>query len=415
MRPEGDWETYLRARFPGYLLPESAANALSADEASRFLESLTGRADCFDLVRATSFLAPRAEQLSKFVAGPLSDLLRGLPSRTQTSRREWQGGYHGRLHIGETLAMRLEGRATSFVTMVQERRFDLPENVFLRAVCARLLALLVLVRKSDVLREGVGWGEALRGCEGTLRRQMTSTALREVPERHATVFDENAARAARHGGYHESVAWAAALAELEDDDPATIARVVAEGALLPLSDATRFELAVTIRLAEALGAELNVHDPGGWRCDRGLIVAERAELFAFVRRDGATVRIYYNQSVLPSGVVHAAAQHYLGNQGRLRPDVVVTFERPGEPRNAVVIECKHSADPHYLREGFHEAVLYRAEYAEHLRGRLKAILVASSRIPGSSRPDDDVVAADWSTWPPAIVVEELVAYARSAR
>lgn len=414
MRPEGDWETYLRARFPGYLLPESAANALTADQASRFLESLTGRADCFDLLRAASFLAPRAEQLSKFVAGPLSDLLRGLPSRTQTSRREWQGGYHGRLHIGETLAMRLEGRATSFVTMVQERRFDLPENVFLRAVCARLLALLVLVRKSDVLREGVGWGEALRGCEGTLRRQMTSTALREVPERRTTVFDENAARAARHGGYHEAVAWAVALAELEDGDPAKIARVVAEGALLPLSDATRFELAVTMRLAEALGEELDAQDPGRWRCERGLIVAKRAELFAFVRSDGVAVRVFYNQEVLPSGAVYAGARHYLGNQGGLRPDVVVTFDKPGQPRNAVVIECKHSANPGYLLEGFHEAVLYRTEYAEHLRGRLKAILVASSQIAGSSRADDDVVAADWSTWPPRMVVEELVGYARSA-
>ena len=186
--PEGDWETYLRARFPGYLLPESAANSLSADQASRFLESLTRRSDCFELVRAASFLAPRAAQLRDFVAGPLLELLRGLPSRTTTSRREWQGGYHGRLHIGDTLAMRLQGRTTSFVTLVQQRNFDLPENVFLRAVCERLLKLLVLVRKSEVLREGVGWGEALRGCEGTLRRLLTSTALREVPVRRHDRF-----------------------------------------------------------------------------------------------------------------------------------------------------------------------------------------------------------------------------------
>ena len=34
-----------------------------------------------------------------------------------------------------------------------------------------------------------------------------------------------------------------------------------------------------------------------------------------------------------------------------RPDVVVTFDKPGEPRNAVVVECKHSTNPGYLLEG----------------------------------------------------------------
>jgi hypothetical protein len=135
-------------------------------------------------------------------------------------------------------------------------------------------------------------------------------------------------------------------------------------------------------------------------------------LFAFVRTDGVAVRVFYNQEVLPSGAVYAGARHYLGNQGGLRPDVVVTFDKPGEPRSAVVIECKHSANPGYLLDGFHEAVLYWTEYAEHLRGRLKAILVSSGPIAGSSRPDDDVIAADWLTWPPKMVVDELVAYGR---
>ena len=41
------WETYLRTQFPAYLLPESAAEKLSEEEASRFLAALTGKPSAF--------------------------------------------------------------------------------------------------------------------------------------------------------------------------------------------------------------------------------------------------------------------------------------------------------------------------------------------------------------------------------
>ena len=47
-----------------------------------------------------------------------------------------------------------------------------------------------------------------------------------------------------------------------------------------------------MRLAEALGEELDAQEPGRWRCERGVIVAKRDELFAFVRVDGIAIRIF---------------------------------------------------------------------------------------------------------------------------
>lgn len=141
-----------------------------------------------------------------------------------------------------------------------------------------------------------------------------------------------------------------------------MAKTVAAGALLPLSDATRFELATLLR------AGLESLAPGRWREERALGIRGRDDVFAFVRDGNTAVRLYFNRAVLPSGQADLGGRHYLGNQGRLRPDVTVVVERADVHVDALVIECKHSRDLQYLLSGFHEAVLYRWEYADHLRG-----------------------------------------------
>lgn len=408
-RPDADWEAYLRARFPAYLLPESAATRLSVDEAACFMEGLTGRTGELELIQAASFLAPRAAALATFVSGPLLDLVARLPSRTERVRREWEGGYHGRLHIRETVALRLAGRAASFVTLSHRRAFDLPENILVCAVCERLLETLVLLRERNVLRDDSGWGAALRGCEAKLRRLLAASALREVPHLTPSVFDENAARTARHPAYHEAAAWMDAMrTELDDQDPENVAKTVAAGALLPLSDATRFELATLIRLADAFRAALEAAAPGRWREERALVIRGREDVFAFVGDNKNVVRLYFNRAVLPSGQADLGGRHYLGNQGRLRPDVTAVVEKAGVHADAFVIECKHSRNLQYLLSGFHEAVLYRWEYADHLRGRIKAALVTSGAVPADVRDDDEVVATGWKKWPPEVLVRQLV-------
>jgi hypothetical protein len=91
----------------------------------------------------------------------------------------------------------------------------------------------------------------------------------------------------------------------------------------------------------------------------------------------------------------------------MRPDVTVVVENGGKKR-AAVIEIKHSERPEYILSGLHEAMLYRWEYAAHLHGWPKAILVASSNVPGALRKSDDVIAVGWKDWVPDIAVEGLL-------
>ena len=90
----------------------------------------------------------------------------------------------------------------------------------------------------------------------------------------------------------------------------------------------------------------------------------------------------------------------------MRPDVTVVVER-GSVRSAVVIEVKLTEDRDYMMQGLHEAIVYRWEYAEQLRGWPKAILVTSANVPGQPRAEDGVVAIGWSKWPSPDVVEGI--------
>ncbi len=79
-----------------------------------------------------------------------------------------------------------------------------------------------------------------------------------------------------------------------------------------------------------------------------------------------------------------------------------------------MLECKHSADPGYLLGGYHEAILYRWEYAPELTRWPRSTLVSSSPLPGATRADDDVIAVGWPEWPPEVVTEALVGVAVGA-
>jgi hypothetical protein len=406
------WEEFLGEHFPGYLLPSSSAHAISVDAASRFLERITGRPDQLTLLRAVSTLAPRMAAVHELATVQLPDLVRRLPARTVTKLREWEGGFQGRLDVRGTLAHHLAGRSTRFVTRARERRFDLPETVLVRGVCERLLALLERLRKADVISSS-GWGAVAHACEGALRHALAATVLRDVETEALTSFHEAAARAGRHPCYPLALGLHVGLrAGLDSDDEAAIARVVAEGALAPLDAPTRFEIAVVVRLLVALQSHLDDVAPGRWTMHRTLVTRGRREVADLERDDGVHVRVFYNQAILPSGPADRGGTHYLGQTGRMRPDVTVVVEQPGHAPRAVVIEVKLSDDPKYVLSGLHEAHLYRAEYAPYLTGWPKAILVASSPVVGAPRAEDDVVAVGWDRWvPPEVLVGVLAAAA----
>ncbi|MFO0590594.1 MAG: hypothetical protein U0441_23835 [Polyangiaceae bacterium] len=402
------WEDFVRSCFPGYVLPASAADGLTVEEASRFLERLTGRPHELSLLRAISTLAPRMEEVRRFTHELLPDLAVHLPSRTEQERREWRGGFQGRLELGPSLALWSAGHETRFVTSLRRRSFALPENVLLCATGARLLRVLTDLRLAKVLGD-VGWAAEAHACEGRLRHLLSATVLRDVPTGPITPFHEEAAHGSRHPGHAAALSLHRALrAGLDSQDPAAIAAILARGALWPLDAPTRFELAVVLRLGQAIEAFLEGAEPGRWVTHRRLIRSDRREILAFERADGATVMLYYNQSHLDAGPVDTAARHYLGATGRLRPDATVVVGC-GERRSAVVLEIKLTERQGYMLEGLHEAALYRLEYAAHLRGWPKAILVTSANVPGRARREDDVIAAGWGDWPAPEVVEGILA------
>lgn len=403
------WEDFIRQHFPGYLLPASATSALTQQEASRFLERLTGRPHELALLRATSTMSPRMGHLRRFVFELLPDLVRGLPSRTETDHRDWEGGFQGRLEIQPTLALWAAGQRTRFVTRTRRRSFALPENVLVRATGARLLGVLTDLRQAKVLGNS-GWGADAHACEGRLRHLLGATVLRDVPEERVESRHEEAAYRGRHPCHAAALDWHQTLqAGLDGRDPAMIAAVVAAGALSPLDSAARFEIAVVIRLAQAMWEILDGTQPDRWTSHRSLVRRDRREIVAFERDDGAWVRVHYNQSHLGAGPVDTGARHYLGATGRLRPDATVVVERGGA-RTAVVLEVKLTDQPDYQTQGFHEAMLYRLEYASHLHGWPKAILVTSARVAGAVREGDDVIAVGWNDWVPEKVTRGILAH-----
>lgn len=404
------WQEVLDTYFPAYLLPNACRHAIPVDCAVRFLERLTGNPGHLRVLRMVSLLSAKRESAEQFAFESLPDLVRVLPSQSISLTREWRGGFHGRLDIPGTLGAQRAGDPTLFVTRTRRRTFNLPENQLVRTVAEQLLAWISELRRAGVL-EAYGWADALLACEGQLRLMLSRTLFRDVDSVVVDGFHYHAARAARHRCFEDALDWYSWMDDAlsATDDEAT-ARLIAAGALTPVSDPTRFEIAVLIRLI--LGIEMALEqaaDGRVWGVESSILIGNRKDVVRFVRDDGLTVRVHYNQAVLPQGDRDLGVRHYFGETGRLRPDLTIIVEKDGEPVRAIVVEIKLSDDPSYWATGFEEALLYRWEYRNHLTGWPKAIVVVPGRPAGRPRREDDVIVSGWDQWPQPEVVEGILA------
>lgn len=403
------WEAYLASHFIGYLLPASAATQLEPDQAQRFIERLTGKPHGFDLLRGASVLAAHAFEVESFVEVQLPALLRVLPSRNEVVVRRWEGGFHGRLDLRRTLAERLSGSASTFYTSARRRDHSRPENVLLRALVERLVSQVTNLRQAGVLSE-VGWGAPYCAHEPELRRILGFSRLRDVARERIEQRHLDAAYASPHPSFKAAAElWQTIDEGLRASDPARVAQIVAQGALSPLAADARFELAVAVRLIDALDRRLG--GAGGWSLEHCLVLPNREEVARLRGPEERCIRVFHNRAVLPSGPADLGARHYLGQQGRMRPDVTVVVEREARRVQAHVFEVKLSSDPAYLLGGLHEAHLYANEYRSELTAWPRAALVSSSRLVGEPRREDPVIAVDWDRWVPGDVIESIVAAA----
>lgn len=408
------WEAELSALFPGWLLPESESAAssagLSAEVAATFLERVSGNPGQLRLVRLAALFHAEPDALEDFAHRALPSLVARLPSRTEVERRTWEDQFHGRLDPGATSGWALRGQDQRFVTRRPRRRFDRPENVLVHTVTARLSDLATeLLTDGGFGADDPGWVGRLRRAAESMRRMRVATVLREVPTGPIDDHHLGAARMAPHEAYAAAVRWAGWLEVTETTDPARLARLVAEAALLPASPDSRFELAVLLRLARSLERALDTRDPGRWRTERSCVLPNRRDVVRFVGPDAREIRLYYNQAVTTEGGARwTALQHYFGHAGRPRPDVTVEIVRDGRVERMVVLEAKRSDRVEYLVQGFDEAWVYRWEYARWLTAWPRAILVTSAPVPGACRKDDDVVAVGWDGWVPEIVLTGIL-------
>jgi hypothetical protein len=414
MSAPADWEAFLAEHFPAYLLPQAYCRALPAEAAARFLDRLytNDPRDLF-LLRAVSFLAAHAGEIRAFVFEELPLLISSLPPRAHADARLVTGAIEGRLDIPATLKQRLEGRAGHAIIRSPRIRFDRPEALLLKAVAARLLEVFRAIRGAGgaALASSRAFlqkqqNQNLSACEEALDRALTATSLGALPNEVITPFHERAAIEARRPGFALAASLHRALWEgLDADDPEIVASIVAKGALLPLEAPARFEIAVLIRLIQALFRRVEEREPGRWRLHRTIILPDRGDVAELEREGGGRVRVFYNQAVLSPGPHDRGVRHYLGQQGRLRPDITVVMDNPSGVSRAAVVEIKLSSEPDYLAQGYRQALVYRHEFTRDLTTWPKAILVCSAEVQGAPRREDDVIAVGWKMWPPESVLD----------
>lgn len=401
--PLPEWESFLRKNFLAWMMPTSRRQAISVKEAEAFLERVACRPVDMRLISAISLFADpyKAARFEELVSRHVPALLRVLPSRNEVVQRDWVGGFRGRLDVRRTVALHAAGKHTHFATRDRRRRVDLPETVLLATVLRELLGLLKELREEGLLRKSE-WGGSLSKLEPTLRILLTKSALREVEPEKLTPLHNTAARSSPHQAYRVAATWQRWLDEAMRSDEAR-ARHLAAGALAPLGPDQRFEVAVLLRLLKGVADLAEARWPGRWVRKQSAILSRHEHASELEWEGRARILFFYNKVVLPPGPRDQGTAHYLGNSGRLRPDITVQIERHDGEKRSMVLEVKRTGSPSYLAQGFGEALLYQNEYASSLIEWPKAVLVTEAPLRGEPRTTDEVVAIGWPDWPSAAI------------
>ena len=401
------WEQELRDHFPAYLLPASENLAIPREAAECFLDRLWDKNDSLKLLLAASGISPVAGHVREF-ADQLQAVASMLPSRTAVVRVENEGHIRGRLDVSATLRKKLAGNPSQVVSRTPERRFDLPENILLVATAHQLIEILSLLEDGGLVvqEEKMGWTMGFRAALSRIRNTLKSTVLREVPKVRIEHFHEQAAKVARHRAYGLALQLREAMRVIDTEDPGVLAQTIAAGALSPLEEETRFEIAVLIRLGRS------IERITGCKASRALIEKERSYVFGFNFMD-SQIRVHYNKNCFDKnriGPRDRGIMHYFGDRANLRPDITVEVLRNDKLVRATIIEVKHSEKKEYLKNGYEQALLYSNEYAFALTGWPKVVLIVSGDgiIRGAPRRDDDVIATSWNDWVPDVVLDGLL-------
>lgn len=311
------------------------------------------------------------------IRSPITSSIRPrIAGRTVTSGIDW--------------AATARHRATSspmgdvWVTRPANRVFDIPENRALAWV------LKMLEGRGAMALPAVGdapgaWGEEIKASTSEVRRARRTAWLEGVPAIWPGDEAYSRLQADRKGFYRLRVSAASRYLRrtLTSPSPDEIVEALSQRYFEPKQDWKLFEIAVLIRIANALAAL------GTRLTTTRLFHESKSRPFAAYRVSSSReVRVWYQTwppATAPSELTDAIRHYHLASGGN-RPDIVIEFLEAGRSNRAIVLELKASSSGSYLSSGFAQLLGYLRDRPGLLRGAASGWLVAPPSAAYASKP-----------------------------
>ena len=173
--------------------------------------------------------------------------------------------------------------------------------------------------------------------------------------------------------------------------------LLAVGWLEPVDIDDLFELYCLVMILDVIGDELGFGEPDEF----GLILPGRKHVAAFSRSAG-DVKVFFDQSLFTMlglrGRYRAVVDRHNGVSGaERRPDIIVTFERPGHAKRTLLVEMKKTRDGVYLSDSIYKVFGYLHDFGSVWPiafDRPKALLLVPDGVsPIGDKPEVVVAAA----------------------
>lgn len=403
-----DWQRWLRARVPAYLMRDARGEPRPPDAVARGLARLAGSPRALERLAAAAVLTDPVEGAEELVLRALPRYLESPPATSALVLEEGKGMARGRVRWGRTLVGRARsGDPTWRATAHREPAVDTLPLEVARWWLEQVQAAAATLGLGDVAASGKLAGDRLGSrvpllVEGA-RRLLAHAALRERASREPRPEEAVALAHSRHDATRRlgrAVVWQRRL--LPTPAPDTLARSLERSSFAPLEPSRQLEVYALLVVIEALDRLL----PGFARA--GDLIAPEREAVATWWRGDTQLRVFFDQT--PEQSAHAAAlAHYLGQASRLRPDLRLELRR-GERRAVLYVDAKHSHDPGYLAESHLKLLGYAADDpGARAAADTRAVLLCPGAVRGSPRARDPVVVVSASSCGAGGALDEVLA------
>jgi hypothetical protein len=383
---EPAWESWLRERFPGYLLRNAAGEPRPVEAIATALSRLCESAGALTRLAEIAFLLDPEAETRRFVLETVPAYLRFVFPTTRREVDERHGAVRGHIDWSRTLNMRRRTCDPSwFVCSTPRRTFEMPELILVRWLLERVLVAIEDLGRG-VLGPHDGWIGALSALHTEASKSLAHAALRDLSPRRIEPYERARCAHSPAPAIREALrvlSWHDAL--LPTPTLEALARSVARYALTPLSVDKRFELFVMLSVVECLDRLL----PGAKRVD-SLISPDRRTTALWTRGD-ERVLLYFDTSA-GRGVHADVMKHYFGVATSVRPDIRLLRRADGRRGTTLYIDAKNSDKMSYFSASHLKMHGYIADRPGVFSGQgARAVIVCPAPVHGAPRDGDAVV------------------------